>query len=503
MQFRLLLLPALGALILSCSDSSDPTEPGDPAGPIDPADQPAMSLVLGSSSVAVTPGQGATLAVNITRTGGFTGAVALSLTDAPDGLTGSFSPSSIPAGATSSTLTLSAATTTALGTYSLTVGASGQAVEGKSAALAVTVEAAQAGSWSALGEGVDGAVHAIVDDDDGNVYVAGSFARAGGATVNNIAKWDGSSWSALGTGITGLTGFTAVNALALDGDGNLYAGGRFNTAGGVEAWALAKWDGSSWSALEESPLNAFSNGVQALAVDSDGNLYVGAHFVTGIGVPVRIEGIARWNGSAWSGVGNFYDEDHLGRVTQGISGTVRALVIDESDNVYIGGIISRAGGEAFNGIVKWDGEGWSGLGQGVGGVGGWISSLALDGNGNLYAGGQFTVAGNVIADNVAVWNGTEWNVLGGGIQTSSLLQGVWALETDRQGRLYAGGSFTVAGGAPASYLAVWDGTRWGPLDEDQVMGPAGVDALRVDGMDNLYVGGLFWGDYTYLAKWRW
>ena len=39
-----------------------------------------------------------------------------------------------------------------------------------------------------------------------------------------------------------------VYALAVSGT-NLYAGGSFSTAGGVPANFIAKWDGSTWSAL--------------------------------------------------------------------------------------------------------------------------------------------------------------------------------------------------------------------------------------------------------------
>ncbi len=63
-------------------------------------------------------------------------------------------------------------------------------------------------------------------------------------SANNIAKWDGSAWSALGSGMN-----DAVHALAVDGSGNLVAGGSFTTAGGVSANHIAKWDGSAWSAL--------------------------------------------------------------------------------------------------------------------------------------------------------------------------------------------------------------------------------------------------------------
>ncbi len=42
--------------------------------------------------------------------------------------------------------------------------------------------------------------------------------------------WDGSSWSALGSGLSDTTGFSQATALAVSG-GNLYVGGVFTIAG--------------------------------------------------------------------------------------------------------------------------------------------------------------------------------------------------------------------------------------------------------------------------------
>ena len=79
-----------------------------------------------------------------------------------------------------------------------------------------------------------------------NLYAGGYFTTAGGVTATNIAKWDGSAWSALGSGMNG--DGDIVYALAVSGT-NLYAGGDFTTAGGVPANYIAKWNGSAWSAL--------------------------------------------------------------------------------------------------------------------------------------------------------------------------------------------------------------------------------------------------------------
>ncbi len=97
-------------------------------------------------------------------------------------------------------------------------------------------------------------VFALTGFDDGGgsgpaIYAGGSFSMAGGIPANRIAKWDGTNWSPLGTGMNNF-----VQALTVFDDGSgggpaLYTGGFFITAGGGPANLIAKWDGVSWSAL--------------------------------------------------------------------------------------------------------------------------------------------------------------------------------------------------------------------------------------------------------------
>jgi len=93
-----------------------------------------------------------------------------------------------------------------------------------------------------------------------DLYVGGGFTNAGGIAVTNIAKWNGSSWSALGLGVD-----AGVSALAVSGS-DLYVGGT----------DVAKWDGSNWSALGSGVNGGV---VHALAV-SENDLYVGGTFTT-------------------------------------------------------------------------------------------------------------------------------------------------------------------------------------------------------------------------------
>jgi hypothetical protein len=59
-----------------------------------------------------------------------------------------------------------------------------------------------------------------------DLYASGSFTNAGGIAANYIAKWNGTSWNALGSGMNGTVWTLAVSS------SELYAGGFFTAVGG-------------------------------------------------------------------------------------------------------------------------------------------------------------------------------------------------------------------------------------------------------------------------------
>jgi hypothetical protein len=91
------------------------------------------------------------------------------------------------------------------------------------------------------------------------LYAGGYFTTVGGSAANNIAQWNGSSWSALGSGMN-----YSVSALAVSG-GTLYAGGDFTTAGtNVSAYAaMANLPGApvSVAIITTNAAFGFTNGV--------------------------------------------------------------------------------------------------------------------------------------------------------------------------------------------------------------------------------------------------
>jgi Rax2 C-terminal beta propeller domain len=329
-------------------------------------------------------------------------------------------------------------------------------------------------AWSALAHGLNSTVNALAVSG-ANLFAAGWFTNAGGVAVAHIAKWEGNAWSSLGTGVDYV-------AYALAASGNLlYVGGRFTNAGGVLAKSLAKWDGNSWSAVapELGGYGADGASVRALAV-SGTDLYVGGGFAKAGSVAAT--NIAKWNGSAWSALGS------------GVNGTVSALAVSGT-NLYAGGRFTTAGGVAANSTAKWDGRAWSALGSGIGSHDG-VYALAVSGT-DLYAGGPFKAAGGVPANNIAKWDGNAWSAISPGmayILSPDVLSSPYisALAADGS-NLYAGGHLSAAGSVQVSAIAKWDGSTWSALGSGLGLGngdPPGIFALLVSGT-NLYVGGLF------------
>ncbi len=406
-------------------------------------------------------------------------------------------------------------------------------------------------TWSAVGGGMSGSAHpaydsvnaiAVFDDGTGPALVAGgTFTSAGGVAANNVAKWNGSSWSALGSGMTFDQPLVSVDAFAVFDDGTgptLYAGGAFTSAGGVPAQRVARWNGAAWSSLGSGTNGA----VKALTVFDDGfgaALYVGGEYMTTAG-GVTVNGLAQWNGSSWLPLGmdagshvfalrGFDDGSgaalfaggmfesaggvHVSHVAKREGGTWSALGRSASAEVnavvafddghghalFAGGDFTTVDGIRANYIARWDGISWSALGNGMNHR---VEALAVfdDGTGAaLYAGGLFTAASGVQSRGIARWNGTSWSSLAGGLEGA-----VYALAVHDDGTgpaLYAGGIFT----SPAGNIAQWDGTSWSTLGSGV---NSSVDSLTSfdDGTGAVLVaGGGFWtaGGVTAVALARW
>jgi hypothetical protein len=188
-------------------------------------------------------------------------------------------------------------------------------------------------TWRPLGSGIGGPVYALTVYN-GELIAGGDFATVGGVTCNNIARWDGSVWRPLGSGIE--PSYARVDALAVY-NGELVAGGYFTTAGGVTCNNIARWNGLVWQPLRGGMNDATAHYVVALTV-YHGELVVGGYF--NLADNVSVNNIARWNGSVWRPLGD------------GMNGDVDALVVHD-DELVAGGSFTTAGGQVSAYWARW------------------------------------------------------------------------------------------------------------------------------------------------------
>lgn len=377
--------------------------------------------------------------------------------------------------------------------------------------------------WSTLGPGLEipGDTHDFVsvysfgsfDDGSGDgpaLYVGGNFQNAGETVVNGVARWNGKTgtWSALDNGV-GTTG-RAVAALTVHDDGSgigpaLYAAGIIDSVNGVPVNNIARWDGQQWSPVGGGLTEDVNPQVFSLLSYDDGTsdgptLYAGGWYSHA--EDVEVDGYAAWNGESWSGIGN------------GIDFRVRAFTVfdDGSGNgpaLYVGGWFTIAGGSIVNHVAKWDGVSWSALGSGLNN---WVNTMTVfdDGFGDgpaLYVGGLFSTAGDVVANRIAKWNGASWSALDSGLNSSVNAMTVFDDGSGDGPALYVGGGFTTAGGAEANRIAKWDGASWSALGSglgSTVNTMTAFDDGSGDG-SSLYVGGSFstagGAEANRIAKW--
>lgn len=103
-------------------------------------------------------------------------------------------------------------------------------------------------NWAAVGTGTNGTIRSMEIDPSGKLIVGGLFTTAGGKRVNGIAKWDGTSWSDLGTGVSSSGKVGTVYSIQTNGS-NIYIAGTFTEVGGVTVNNIAMWNGTTWSAI--------------------------------------------------------------------------------------------------------------------------------------------------------------------------------------------------------------------------------------------------------------
>ena len=326
--------------------------------------------------------------------------------------------------------------------------------------------------WLGLGTpaGLSSTVPGMAVLDVGNgpsIYVGGAgVATAGSTDIRGAARWDGTSWSKVGSEQYGLDGAVYAFAEYDDGNGNaLYASGSIRTSGVEDARGVVRWNGGAWEEVGGgfvlgsgapfvSDLHTFQTG--------DGPLLIAVgQFQQAGGNPAN--SVARWNGVNWASLG-----------TGVLGGQVHA--VESFDNLlYIGGTFGFVGGQQALRIAAWDGvaQTWSTVPGELtsvpftGGTGVYDMLNYDDGTGEaLWVVGEIELAGQTLIENIGKWDGTSWSATGfGGVTNlgnTARIDQILAVDHPSFGgkALVIQGRFDTAGSLPVNGVAALTSTGW-------------------------------------------
>ena len=335
------------------------------------------------------------------------------------------------------------------------------------------------------------------------IYVAGCFTNfAGVAAADYVAKWDGNSWSALGSS-------GDINAIVHDivlYKGNIHIAGEFNNAGGDGAADMvAKWTGSAWVGLPVTGGSNINNGLgspkdspgdyaAALKVQengagtSDDVLLVGGKFSWGIndgrsGYSIsNTINIATWNGTSWGSV----DSDSQPFTTSTNDYVVHDIEVVGA-SIYVSGYRNSgtcsSSSTRKNAFHKFDGTSWttpiSNIDCSFFGLGFGIYTMEAVGT-DIYVGGTFTSL-SFVASHLAVYNTTTstfsaFNSFSPQFGNGAVVRSINAIGS----QMFVAGSFPGVTGTSGG-VARWDGSAWQGIGRDA---PYVVNAIVGDALFN-------------------
>ncbi|MBC7772664.1 MAG: hypothetical protein H7210_09245, partial [Pyrinomonadaceae bacterium] len=281
------------------------------------------------------------------------------------------------------------------------------------------ISGAPLGSYPVLAVLQDGSLVAAIDD----------------TAQERVMRWDGSTWTSLGTA-QGLGSGDALLMLRVLANGDLIAGGFLTSIAGVPTPGVARWNGSTWSSL--------GTGTNLAPIDST-ILLNGDLVVTGPRVrPGPLSVVSRWDGAQWSPVGT---RDF---------GSGHSIATMPDGSLAFGGQFQISGDNPALNIVRLENDQWVPLQTGNDGA---VQALLQEPDGSLLAAGSFRHIGGTASAFLARRVGATWTPVPNTVEYGPIN----ALTRRPTGEVIAAGNFTMTGPPAALNIARRNGASWLPL----------------------------------------
>ncbi len=391
--------------------------------------------------------------------------------------------------------------------------------------LALGQAAAAQSALDGFDPNADGAVEVVVVQTDGKILIGGSFTTVMGLARSRIARvnTDGTLDMTFNPDANGF-----VYTIAVQSDGKVLVGGDFTIIGGLPRSNIARLDATTGLADSWSP-NANGEFVNSIVVQSDGKILVGGGFTTISGQArhsiVRLDATTgvpdSWNPNfsggyvysiavlpdgrilaggefSYSGVLSFFarldastgvPDDYF--FTPRTNGAVYSIVVQPDGKILVCGAFTNVEGRLRNGIARLDysrpqmsqiDEVWNPN------SGNSVLSIAVQSDGKVIAGGSFTVIGGQLRNRIARLDAVTGLPDSFNPNAGSVVRSI-AVQSD--GKILAGGSFTTMGGQTRNNIARLerDGLLDRTLDINTVGSSVVATAIQPDG--KIIIGGSF------------
>jgi uncharacterized delta-60 repeat protein len=178
-------------------------------------------------------------------------------------------------------------------------------------------------------------VYSLALQGDGKLLLGGNFQIVGGASRRGIARLNangsldasfnpGGGVNFSGAGECGSDG-RGVDSVALQADGKILIGGRFEKINGVNRNGIARLNADGSLDSDFNPVSAEDSTISLAGVQSDGRILIAGHF------SAAQPGISRFNADGT------LDEEFIFDPGSGINGEVMTMAMQNDGKVIIGG----------------------------------------------------------------------------------------------------------------------------------------------------------------------